>query len=121
MKQSNNIDLIGLKSLLEAYYFFGVTAKRNDDDTVAYTYKSFKYSSISIEVLIKKVDASKIPSPKVVAFASINNEKFVDWGSFITKLKSLTKYVAKENKYRDNSRRPCPYSRKHDAKRIQVV
>lgn len=121
MKQRQDIDLYGFKSILETYCFFGVTAKRNNDSTVIYTYKSFKYSGIVIKALVRKTSTSKIPSPKVVAFVSINNEKFITWGDFITKLKALTKYVTKENKYGNNCRRPCPNSSKHDAKRFQVV
>lgn len=121
MKQRQDIDLCGFKSILETYCFFGVTAKRNNDDTVIYIYKSFKYSGITIKALVKKTDTSKIPSPKVVAFVSINNENFITWEDFISKLKALTKYVTKENKYGNNCRRPCPNSSKYDAKRFQVV
>lgn len=121
MKQRQDIDLNGFKSILDTYCFFGVTAKRNNDSAVIYTYKSFKYSNITIKALVKKADTSKIPSPKAVAFVSINNEKFTTWDDFIIKLKVLTKYVIKENKYGNICRRPCPNSSKHDAKRFQVV
>ena len=77
-----------IKNILERYYFFGHTAKR-DGYKMRYTFWSVPFFAITITVEVVKVNPNDINSPKLVTKIYINDFEINDIEALFSKLKCI--------------------------------
>ena len=95
MENSDFIDYNEVVKILEKNWFYGFTAKR-ENNRVTYTFRSVRYPNVLISVKILKIEPNKITSKRIVLGIKFNDIEISGWKEFIKELKEIYKYNRKD-------------------------
>jgi hypothetical protein len=78
-----------IDSILRDNGFFGSTIKREENERLIYKYRSIRYYSIEVSVIVARVDKNTFGYDKMVLSISFNDRDINEYKDFITAMKGL--------------------------------